>query len=108
MTSSFLLYMTVFAALAGGKVPLYRPLQAPAGGKVVPAGGNVAPAGGKVAAAGGKVLYRPLELLYRPLENRAQICKTRETAKTFKMVKILHFLAQEKPKQLQILRCIHI
>jgi hypothetical protein len=94
--------------VAGGKVQLYRPLQAPAGGKVVPAGGNVAPAGGKVAAAGGKVLYQPLELLYRPLEYRAQICKTRETAKTFKMDKILHFLAQEKPKQLQILRCIHI
>jgi hypothetical protein len=27
--------MTVFAALAGGKVALYRPLQAPAGGKVL-------------------------------------------------------------------------
>jgi hypothetical protein len=40
--------MPVFAALAGGKVPLYRPLG---------------------AQAGGKELYRPLELLYRPLEN---------------------------------------
>jgi hypothetical protein len=60
--SSFLLYMPVFAALAGGKVAFYHPLQAPAGGKV-------ATAGGKVAAAGGKVLYRPLELLYHPLEN---------------------------------------
>jgi hypothetical protein len=29
LTSSFLLYMPVFAALAGGKVPLYRPLGAP-------------------------------------------------------------------------------
>jgi hypothetical protein len=89
--------MTVFAPVAGGKVPLYRPLQALVGGKVVPAGGNVAPAGGKVAAAGGKVINRSLELLYRPLEYRAQICKTRETAKAFKTVKILHFLAQEKP-----------
>jgi hypothetical protein len=35
LTSSFLLYMPVFAALAGGKIPLYRPLQAPAGGKVL-------------------------------------------------------------------------
>jgi hypothetical protein len=55
LTSSFLLYMPVFAALAGVKVALYRPLQAPAGGKVI--------------TAGGKVLYHPLELLYRPLEN---------------------------------------
>jgi hypothetical protein len=52
LTSSFLLYMPVFAALAGGKVTLYRPLQAPAGGKVATAGGKVAVAGGKVAAAG--------------------------------------------------------
>jgi hypothetical protein len=29
------LFMPVFAALAGGKVPLYRPLRAPAGGKVI-------------------------------------------------------------------------
>jgi hypothetical protein len=29
MTFLFLLYMPVFAALAGGKVALYRPLQAP-------------------------------------------------------------------------------
>jgi hypothetical protein len=35
MTSLFLLYMPVFAVLAGGKVPLYRPLGAPAGGKVL-------------------------------------------------------------------------
>jgi hypothetical protein len=35
LTSSFLLYMPVFVALAGGKVALYRPLQAPAGGKVL-------------------------------------------------------------------------
>ena len=34
LTSSFLLYMPVFAALAGGKVALYHPFQAPAGGKV--------------------------------------------------------------------------
>jgi hypothetical protein len=27
LTSSFLLYMPVFAALAGGKVALYRPLE---------------------------------------------------------------------------------
>jgi hypothetical protein len=46
--------MPVFVALAGGKVAFYRPLQAPAGGKV-------APAGGKVAPAGCKVLYSPLE-----------------------------------------------
>jgi hypothetical protein len=42
LTSSFLLYTPVFAALAGGKVALYHPFQAP---------------------AGGKVLYRPLEEL---------------------------------------------
>jgi hypothetical protein len=41
--------MPVFAALAGGKVALYHPFQAPAGGKV--------------ALAGSKVLYRPLQLL---------------------------------------------
>jgi hypothetical protein len=35
LTSSFLLYMPVFAALAGGKVALYHPLQAPAGSKVL-------------------------------------------------------------------------
>jgi hypothetical protein len=34
LTSSFLLYMPVFEALAGGKGALYHPLQAPAGGKV--------------------------------------------------------------------------
>jgi hypothetical protein len=65
--------MPVFAALAGGKVPLYRPLRAPAGGKV--------------ALAGGKVLYRPLELLYHPLEKNLWptfFCfrKTRETTQT--------------------------
>jgi thiol-disulfide isomerase/thioredoxin len=43
LTSSFLLYMPVFAALAGGKVALYHPLKAP---------------------AGGKVLYRPLEQFF--------------------------------------------
>jgi hypothetical protein len=47
LTSSFLLYMPVFAALAGGKVALYRLLQAP---------------------AGGKVLYRPLEELQRAVK----------------------------------------
>jgi hypothetical protein len=51
LTSSFLLYLPVFAALAGGKEALYHPLQSPAGGKVAP--------------AGGKVLYRPLQLLQR-------------------------------------------
>jgi hypothetical protein len=56
LTSSFLLYMPVLAALAGSEVTLYRPLQAPTGGKV-------APTGGKVATAGGKVLYRSLQLL---------------------------------------------
>jgi hypothetical protein len=35
VTSSFLLYMPVFAALAGSKETLYQPLQAPAGGKVL-------------------------------------------------------------------------
>jgi hypothetical protein len=44
MTSSFLLYMPVFGALAGGKVALYHPFHDP---------------------AGGKVLYRPLEELQR-------------------------------------------
>jgi hypothetical protein len=39
--------MPVFAALAGGKVALYHPLQAP---------------------AGGKVLYRPLQLLQRSVK----------------------------------------
>jgi hypothetical protein len=34
LTPSFLLYIPVFAALVGGQVPLYRPLQAAAGGKV--------------------------------------------------------------------------
>jgi hypothetical protein len=52
--SASFLNMPVFVALAGGKVAFYRPLQAPAGGKV-------APAGGKVAPAGSKVLYSPLE-----------------------------------------------
>jgi hypothetical protein len=47
LTSSFLLYMPVFAALSGGKVALYHPLQAP---------------------AGGKVLYRPLEELQRAVK----------------------------------------
>jgi hypothetical protein len=47
LTSSFLLYMPVFAALAGGKVALYHPLQAP---------------------AAGKVLYRPLEELQRAVK----------------------------------------
>jgi hypothetical protein len=47
LTSSFLLYMPVFAALAGGKVALYHPFQAP---------------------AGGKVLYRPLEELKRAVK----------------------------------------
>jgi hypothetical protein len=47
MTSLFLLYMPVFAALAGGKVALYRPLQAP---------------------AVGKVLYNPLEALQRAVK----------------------------------------
>jgi hypothetical protein len=42
LTSSFLLYMPVFAALVGGKVALYHPFQFP---------------------ASGKVLYRPLEEL---------------------------------------------
>jgi hypothetical protein len=47
LTSSFLLYMPVFAALAGGKVALYHPLQAP---------------------AGSKVLYHPLEELQRAVK----------------------------------------
>jgi hypothetical protein len=38
--------MPVFAALAGGKVALYRPLQAPGVGKVAKAGGKVAAASG--------------------------------------------------------------
>jgi hypothetical protein len=42
--------MPVFAALVGGKVALYRPLQAGAGGKVATAGGKVAAAGGKPPA----------------------------------------------------------
>jgi hypothetical protein len=67
LTSSFLLYMPVFAALAGGNVAHYHPLQAPAGFKV-------APAGGKVALAGGKVINHPLWLLYRPLEQKNWCC----------------------------------
>jgi hypothetical protein len=43
--------MPVFAAQAGGKVALYRPLKAPAGGKVAPAGVKVALADGKVTLA---------------------------------------------------------
>jgi hypothetical protein len=60
--------MLVFTALVGGKVPLFHPLQAPAGskeapigGKEAPFGGKVAPADGKAAPAGGKLLYRTLE-----------------------------------------------
>jgi hypothetical protein len=45
LTSSFLLYMPVFAALEGCKIALYRPLQAPVGCKVATAGGKVAAAG---------------------------------------------------------------
>jgi hypothetical protein len=47
--------MPFFAALAGGEVALYRPLQATAGSKEPLACGKVAPVGGKVAPAGGKV-----------------------------------------------------
>jgi hypothetical protein len=93
MTTSFLLYMPVFAALASGKVVLYHPLQAPAGGKVLdvlvsslhagfrgsggrqsstlpPAPGSsrrkytLPPAGG--AAAGRKVALAGGKVLYRP------------------------------------------
>jgi hypothetical protein len=68
LTSLFLLYMPVFAALAGGKVPLYRLLYTPAGGKVAP--------------VGGKVLYNPLEelcysastLFYSANKREAEMC----------------------------------
>jgi hypothetical protein len=46
--------MPVSAALAGGKVALYHPFQAPAGGKV--------------ALTVSKVLYRPLQLLQRAVK----------------------------------------
>jgi hypothetical protein len=55
--------MPVFAALVVGKVALYRPLQAPAVGKVAP--------------AGDKVLYRPLEQISVQISSRI----TRENAK---------------------------
>jgi hypothetical protein len=85
LTYSFLLYMLVFAALAGGKVPLYRSLKAPAVGKVAPAGDKVAPAGGKVAPAGGKVAPAGDKVLYRPLEEISVtlfcLSRTRKTTK---------------------------
>jgi hypothetical protein len=62
--------MPVFAALAGGKVALYHPLQTPASGKV--------------ALAGVKVLYRPLEQFFC-----VNICFYEKLGKQLKQVHIL-------------------
>jgi hypothetical protein len=59
-----------FAALAGGKVALYRPLMALAGSKVALAGGKLAQAGGKVAPVGGKVAPAGRKVLHHPLEKK--------------------------------------
>jgi hypothetical protein len=64
----------VFTALQGGKVALYRPRQALAGGKVTPAGGKIKyftdpggdAKGDKVVLEGGKVLYANFSPNLRP------------------------------------------
>jgi hypothetical protein len=81
--------MPVFAALAGGKVALYRPLQAP---------------------AGGKVLNRPLQLLqrlvkyftarWRKFQSKSQAAKLGKMKKNLQTDKITHFLARKKLNQL--------
>jgi hypothetical protein len=89
LTCSFFLYVPVFTALVGGKVVLYRPLQALAGRKVTPAGGKIKyctnPGG---AAKSDKVVLAVCEVLYANFSPNLRPQNSGKSKKSSKQTKL--------------------